>query len=247
MRSRATSRRPEQRTRFLEQLAQTYERRRAAAGWPELRAIRFYSEVWNIRLDLAGIDRPERTLTDVAYFPPGGSRPALESRGLRRSRSAGDVMVPTEDVLFELGAEGCREACSALDDRYASGTKAVRLQPDSGEPASWAARIAVPAGRWFVYVRMRTGARSGHDHLTVELDRAEIAGAKDGLGTLETISRRRGGCGRVFAGYPPLVLKLAGSSTHVLELSADAPIDIDQLWLSRAVGELPSDNRVRAP
>jgi hypothetical protein len=50
------------RKRFFQKLAARYRAQREQRGWPELRAIRLYTESWTVHPRLEGIDSPSREL-----------------------------------------------------------------------------------------------------------------------------------------------------------------------------------------
>jgi hypothetical protein len=245
--SKSLQRRPAKRAQFLHKVAERYEANRAGTDWPELRGIRFYSEVWHLEDGPAGMEHPTRELTSSTYFAPSSLLERLNAEAERRAAPEPAVNVPAGDTLIDLRPEQCESGCSPLADSLAAGGQALRLSPPRDGAASVVVHVDVPAGAARVFLRMRTAAESGSDRVRLELD-GQAVGGKYGLGNYRD---ELTSVGWVWAsappGDPPLSLEIQQPGAHVLRLSSTAAVDLDELWLSKSMHELPSDNRVRTP
>lgn len=231
------------RAQFIRKLAHNYDERRESAGWPQLQAIRFYRETWNLREYVKGIDRPDRELVSSMYLAPSTLLERLNAEADGRAapeaplRAAGDTIV-------DLQPAACVAGCSAEKDALAEGGSALRLSPTSGEPASVTTPVSLATGRVFVFLRMRTAAPAGRDHVRIELDgepQGELGGYRRDLPAEGWVWASVG------PGEPPLALDIKTAGPHTFRLSATEPVDLDELWLSRSRHELPLENRVREP
>jgi hypothetical protein len=240
--SRKLEHHPEQRAQFMRKLASRYDARRVTEGWPELHAIRFYREHWDLREYLKGNERPEQTLVSTMYLPPVGLLERLSAEASGRAAPEAPLRVPAGDVVVDFGPAQCSVDCSAFPDVLAASGTALRLAPVNSLRASAAASLELAAGRYVVFLRMRTTADPGHDKLQLELD-------GDRAGDLGNYREDLTDPGWVWASVspanPPLVLEVKQAGTHALRLSSAENADVDEVWLSRSARELPSDNRVR--
>ncbi len=245
--SKSLQRRPAKRAQFLHKVAERYEANRAGTDWPELRGIRFYSEVWHLEDGPAGMDHPVRELTSSTYFAPSSLLERLNAEAERRAAPEPAVNVPTGDTVIDLGTEQCESACSVLADPLAAGGQALHLSPPRDGIASAVIHVDLPAGAARVFLRMRSAAEPNSDRVRIELD-GEALGGKYGLGNYRD---ELTSLGWVWAsaplGDPPLAVDVQKPGAHVLRLASAAPVDLDELWLSKSMHELPSDNRVRTP
>jgi hypothetical protein len=242
--SRKLEHHPAKRAQFIRKLASRYEARRASEGWPELHAIRFYRDEWDLREYLKGNERPEQTLVSTMYLPPTTLLERLSAEANGKAAPEAPVRAPAGDVIVDFAPAQCTADCSAFADPLAAGGSALRLSPVSARRASAAASLELAAGRYVVLLRMRTTAEPGQDKLELDLD-------GDRQGELGDYREDLSDSGWVWASAssakPPLALEVKQAGTHLLRLSSTADADVDELWLSRIARELPSDNRVREP
>lgn len=230
--------------RFMLRLGKTYERKRRRRGWPALRAIRFYDERWRVQPGLKGIDSPERVLTGAAYFAPKALRARLAREVSGSAEPERGLVAHTGDVLIELGPEHCRARCAGVDDRYAAEGRAVELAPSRRAKAALRVGRELARGRYFVYLRMKTDAKRGHDWVELELDGKRVDSGR--LGRYRAVLADPGWVwASAEPGYPPLVLRIEQGGRHELGLSTRADVRVDQVWLSRDTREIPGDNRPR--
>jgi hypothetical protein len=245
--NKSMERRPAKRAQFMQKIKDRYDSRREQMGWPELRGIRFYTEVWQLRDDLVGLNDPERRLTSTTYFPPRPLLERLEAEAAHRAAAEPPLKVAAGDIVVDLGAQHCETACTAFGDALAAGATALRLAPPSDGKAALRVPVELPAGKAFVYLRMRTDARPGSDRVRVELDGKPLA-SNQSLGNYRGELPEVGWVWASLApGEPPLVLDNLPAGAHVLRLTSEVAVDVDELWLSRRVPELPSENRIREP
>jgi hypothetical protein len=232
-------RNPKRRARFLASVQSRYEEQRQASGLPLLQGLRTYTETWKIAPALAGIERPARRLNGSTYFPPANLLAELElERSARAPADAAREPGPG-DIVFDAAPEQCEPACAQVDDVYASLGRAVVL--DAKATGVLSAAVSLEAGRWRLFVRMKSEA-GGPDRVTLRLD-GRRAGPKTGLGNY---GEWLGGGAWVWAsaapGAPPVEIEVAGGR-HVLTLALEqGSVRLDQIWLSRARRELPVFN-----
>lgn len=234
------------RQEFLQRVARRYESKRAAMKWPPLRAIRFYTERWRIQPGLVGIDTPSKELDDAIYFPPQPllARLAAEENGEAPRLEA--VKLTGGDVLVDLTKAHCVEHCAESADAHAAGEHALRLLPDPRSPAELSVQFEAPAGLFALYLRMKTSAEFGRDHVDLGLDGKPLAKAARGIGNYVRDLPMLGWVWASLApGQPPLLLNFGEPGVHTLRLRSKARVDLDELWLSRSVSEIPNDNQVR--
>jgi hypothetical protein len=241
--NKSLERHPAKRSQFIRKLVSHYESEREREKWPELHAIRFYRETWDLREYANGVDRPEKQLVSAMYLPPSALLERLNAEASGKAAPEPAVAAVVGDVVVDLSPAQCEASCTAFSDALAAGGKALRLTPASG-PASTTVRVELAAGRYFVFVRMRTAADAGRDHVGLDLD-AQSAGE---IGNYRSDLP---GAGWVWASAspatPPLELEIKQAGYHALRLSSANAVDLDELWLSRSVRELPIDNRARQP
>ena len=242
--SRKLERRPAKRAQFIRKLASRYDARRAEEGWPELHAIRFYREQWDLREYLKGNEHPEQTLVSTMYLPPRGLLERLSAEASGKAAPEAPLRVAAGDVIVDFARAQCAAGCSAFADQLAAGGTALRLSPASAGRSSALASVELAAGRYVVFLRMRTTAEPGQDNLELELDgerKGELGNYRDELSDPGWV------WASVAPANPPLTLEVKPSGPHALRLSSAAGADVDEIWLSQSARELPSDNRVREP
>jgi len=242
--SRKLEHHPGKRAQFIRKLASRYDGRRAKEGWPELHAIRFYREQWDLREYLKGNERPEQTLVSTMYLPPPALLERLSAEANGKAAPEAPLRAPPGDAIVDFAAAQCSAACSAFPDELAASGTALRLSPGSARQASAAASLELVPGRYVVFLRMRTTAEPDRDKVELELD-----GERKGeLGNYREDFTDPGWVwASVSPANPPLALEIKQAGMHALRLSSAVDADVDEVWLSRSVRELPSDNRVREP
>jgi len=234
---------PAKRAQFIRKLVSHYESEREHEGWPELHAIRFYRETWDLREYVNGVDHPDKQLVSAMYLPPSALVERLKAEADGKAAPEPALAPAAGDTVVDLVPAQCEIACTALPDALAAGGKALRLVP-GGAAASATVRLDLGAGRYFVFLRMRTGTDTERDRVRLELDAQPS-------GDLGNYRQELPGGGWVWVSAapatPPLELEIKQAGSHVLRLSSTGAVDLDELWLSRSVGEIPIDNRVRQP
>lgn len=234
--------------RFVSFVQRRYDERRAAAGWPVLQGIRSYSETWQIQRGLAGIDQPKRRATGSLYLLPESLRERLDAERAGQAPVMPPQPLPAGDALIEPGDADCGSGCEPIEDRHASGGRALRLRANGKAGASLTARARLAAGRWLLFVRMRTPPASGSDRVTMKLD-GERLGRESEVGRY---AATLGSGAWVWAseapGERPLRVSVGADGEHTFSLElSQGSADIDQIWLSRARAELPVHNDPLAP
>ena len=228
------------RTEFMRRIARVLDRGQSDAD--RLWALRFYTETWRTQLELKGIDHPARELEFAGYIPPPKLVQALTTEEKTGAPSEPPRLAPSGDVLVDLDASACAEACTLVNDPLAAGGHALRLA------AGGSLHATVPNG-YALLVRMRTQAKPGDDRLTLELDGKRVKNAKDGLGNYkELLPFDAWVWASLEPGWPALRLKAKHGDTTELVLRANrAPIDVDEIWLSQSRSELPIWNARLTP
>jgi hypothetical protein len=207
-------------------------------------AVRFYTETWRTQLGLRGIDSPTRELDFAFYIPPPRLVELLATEAKTNTPAEPPRSLPNGDWLADLDGAACVEECSVVDDPLAAGGRALRLAEGGS------LHLTVPSGGYSLFLRLRTRARAGSDRLTLEVDGKRPKNVKDGLGNYK---RQLASDGWVWAslepGWPALRLKSKPEASSELVLRADrAPIEVDEIWLSREQKELPVWNaRLESP
>ena len=241
--NKSLERRPAKRSQFIRKLVSRYESERRSEGWPELHAIRFYRETWDLHEYLNGVERPRKELVSAMYLPPSALVARLSAEADGKAAPEPPLPAPPGDVLVDLATAQCETACGGLPDALAASGNALRLATASGF-GSVSAHVELATGVYFVFLRMRTAPDTERDKVRLELDGQQ-------RGELGNYRQERPGGGWVWvsasAATPPLELEITQAGPHTLRLSTTTPVDVDELWLSRSVREIPSDNRVRRP
>jgi hypothetical protein len=198
-------------------------------------ALRFYTETWRTQLRLRGIESPSRQLEFAGYLPPRTLVDALKMETKTTTPSEAPRPLAAGDFLADLDASACESGCSSFDDPLASGGHALRLAPGGS------LHLTVPAGGMSLFVRMRTQAPSGDDHLALEVDGKRPKNAKDGIGNYKhDLPYDAWVWSSLEPGWPAFRLKARHGETAEIRLRAEhATIDVDQIWLARERTELP--------
>jgi hypothetical protein len=205
-------------------------------------AVRFYTESWHTQPHLKGIEHPTRALEFAAYIPPERLRRTLAQEEKSGVAGEGARPLPRGDSLYELGTSACNQDCSVVADTLASEGHAVRLERGGS------LHVTVPAGNFSLFVRVRTQAPGGDDHLSLELDGKKPKEAKDGLGNFKhQLPYDAWVWASLEPGWPALRLKTKRDGSE-LKLTADrAVLEVDQLWLAGSRTEIPTFNVPLAP
>jgi len=229
-----------QQTDFLRRIARVLERGDSDAD--RLWALRFYTETWRTQLDLKGMDTPARELEFAGYIPPPELVRALTAEEKSGTPNEPPRAVPSGDLLLDLDASACAESCAAIADPLAAGGHALRLAPGGSLHAS------IPNG-YSLFVRMRTKAKPGADQLTLEYDGKRPKNGKDGLGNYKhALPFDAWVWASLEPGWPALRLQSnRGAATELVLRAGRAPIDVDEIWLSRERNELPIWNARLGP
>ncbi|HWP04503.1 MAG TPA: hypothetical protein VNN72_02115, partial [Polyangiaceae bacterium] len=244
--SRQLLKTPARAREFVRLIGERYERKRVAKDWPQLQAIRAYSEEWQVRAGLQGIERPKRSFAAALYIPPPVLVGRLRAEAAGTAAPLAPVVVPRGDRVFELDARSCEGGCAAESERYASGGVALSLAGQGGE-GSASLRFSVEPGSYAVFVRMKVGSVSTLAELELELD-GESVGETQGFGNyLAALPSTAWVWASRAPGLRAARLEIRDSGEHVLTLSSGRGVLVDQLWLSRTTAELPLDNASRLP
>lgn len=231
------------RSQFIRKLVSRYESRRVSEGWPELHAIRFYRETWDLHEFVNGVDRPEKQLVSAMYLPPSALVDRLNAEANGKAAPEGPVPAASGDTVVDLAPFQCSAACTSFTDVLAAGGNALRLSPANGT-ASATVQVQLAPGRYFVFLRMRTSTEAERDTVRLELD-------GQNAGELGNYRQDLPGGGWVWVSSspaaPPLELDIKQGGAHVLRLASSDVAEVDELWLSRSVHEIPTENRVRQP
>jgi hypothetical protein len=205
-------------------------------------ALRFYTETWRTQLELKGIDHPSRELEFAGYIPPPHLLQALAKEAKTGAPSEEPRPAPNGDLLVDLDASACAEACTVVGDPLAAGGHALRLAAGGSLHAS------VPNG-YALLVRMRTQAKPGDDRLALELDGKRSKNTKEGIGNYKQLLPFDAWVwASVEPGWPALRLKAKhGDTTELVLRAGRAPIDVDEIWLSHDRSELPIWNARLTP
>lgn len=221
--------------KFLTTLQRRYERQRELRGWPELQAIRMYTESWRIQPGLKGMERPHRRLSGVAYLPPHSLLERLRGESSGEAEPLDPRPLAQGDLALELEQRHC-EACALVETPYASEGSVLRLDPEEGANRA-AFDLKVPAGTWYVYVRAKTGSWRS---LTLKVSGAALRGAKRGLRTSSEFPRDAWVWVSADPGNEPAQLKWPKPGKRRFVLAAEGgSAEVDQIWLSREQRELP--------
>jgi hypothetical protein len=241
--NKTLERRPAKRSQFIRKLVTRYESQRESEGWPELHAIRFYRETWDLREYANGVDHPDKQLVSAMYLPPSALVDRLNAEADGKAAPEPAIPPAPGDIVVDLGPAHCEAGCTALPDALAANGAAIHLLVGSGL-ASATVRTDLAAGRYFVFLRMRVAPDIERDRVHLELDARQA-------GELGNYRQDLPGGGWVWVSAspatPPLELEIKQAGAHVLRFSSTSPVDLDELWLSRSVHEAPIDNRVRLP
>ncbi|HTQ07771.1 MAG TPA: hypothetical protein VMI54_28145 [Polyangiaceae bacterium] len=199
--------------------------------------VRFYTENWKTQLHLKGIDHPSRELEFAAYVPPERLKRDLANDAKTGAPSEAPRPLPSGDLLVELDADACAEACSVTSDPLASGGTALALARGGS------LHVGVPAGSYTLFVRMRSKAPPGDDRLLVSVDGKRVKEAKDGVGNYKhQLPFDVWVWASLEPGWPALRLRTKGDPSE-LSLTADrADVEVDQIWLAKSRKELPLFN-----
>jgi hypothetical protein len=227
--------RPKQQQRFLEHLRQQLELSNPAQG--AIQAIRTYSETWKIQNGLKGIDKPTRKLVGAIYLPPLELVRRLEDEAAGTASPLKADLLDVADVVLDLEAESCREACSEVIDQYAFKSKALRLDCKGSKQTGSLVVAELPAGTWHLLVRIK-GAEASHPATWTLGNGKPKTLSANGLptGGWVWVSSR--------AGYPVSTVT-TGEARHLQIFCDEHPVEVDQIWLSKNQGELPYDNAPR--
>jgi hypothetical protein len=215
-------------------------------GRPRPYALRYYSQYFR------GGNAVTK-LVDAVYVPP----PTLLERLSEEQRSTAAPLPPEKashaDHVVELDESHCSKRCAVVEDPLASAGSALRLAPSKRGRAS--AAFTLPAGSWFVLVRLRTKAAPPDDVVSFELESKRSKSSKSKRSKSKRskqesyeIGNHKGALpeeGWVWSSSQPgwPALELAGAREQRVTLVArGGSVDIDQVWLSAKRSELPTWN-----